>query len=378
MNIEAQSKTHPFLKENVELKLEKAATLSAAEYFLDKARLLERMKIYDPGLYNDIRLIRHEMIQPLAFIAGVGKMLAIENPIKFKKLESASDCITTLSDIFHFRTALAGQLFTHNSDPQLRHPHTVLLTDKLVKTIGLRAEVSGQLKSRLAAMERRELAGWVVGEMVKSAETIGRFVDPKNYLPSDIPFLLRTEIPSLRVKIAKVVDVFPFLQVQLTEQAYQRRDGDEPLDFWRIVEESKDQFNWKAVLVSGWDEVTDYVRRLRFKSDPGLLRIILENLFRNAYRYSDKYIHVNFWRLNQIGELIIVVSNDGLLVPYEEQSRVWEKGQRGSNTTQEGSGFGLFLVRKAAEALGGKSCLESNLTINGPRTHVIVTLPIED
>ncbi len=369
--------THPFLEDNVQTPLEELGESMAKQYFDNR------------DYYDNLRGVRHEMRRPLTYIAGIGQMLANHNKVIFRRLDDVSAGIRAFSDIFTFESALARRVFAHNPDSQRLRKDTVLLTDELVKIdrmVRVNEEVSDQLKSRLAGMERRELAGWVIGELVKGAEIIGNFVKPGNpqhpYHPSNITNAeLRGQIPILQANIARVGETFPFLRAELTGQAYQRRDGDEPLDFWRIVEESKDQFNWKAGLVSGWDKVTDYVRKLRFTSDPGLLRIILENLFRNAYRYSDEYIRVTLRLFNATGnrKLIITVENDGSVIPYEEQERVWEKGRRGSNAAKkEGSGFGLYLTGKAVAVLGGEACLISGLTIKGPRTQVKVSLPIED
>jgi len=374
MTIEAQ--THLLLSDGIEARLEEIGKPIVDQYFDNR------------DYYDNLRGVRHEMRRPLTYIAGIGQMLANHNKVIFRRLDDVSAGIRAFSDIFTFESALARRVFAHNPDSQRLRKDTVLLTDELVKIdrmVRVNEEVSDQLKSRLAGMERRELAGWVIGELVKGAEIIGNFVKPGNpqhpYYPSNITNAeLRGQIPILQANIARVGDTFPFLRAELMGQVYQRKDSKEPLDFGQIWRQSKDQFN---SVIEGvvHEHATHWVTDLRFKSDPGLLRIILENLFRNANRYCETNIHIAAYLIIYAGkkrELIITVSNDGPTIPHKEQVIVFEKGRRGSNVgKKEGSGFGLYLVGKAVETLGGEVCLDSGPTAHDPRTQVKVTLPIQ-
>ena len=61
-------------------------------------------------------------------------------------------------------------------------------------------------------------------------------------------------------------------------------------------------------------------------------------------------------------ELTIEVRDQGIGVPLEDQNRIFERFQRGSNAPAgEGSGLGLSVVRLLVEGMGGQVSLRSQL-----------------
>jgi signal transduction histidine kinase len=55
----------------------------------------------------------------------------------------------------------------------------------------------------------------------------------------------------------------------------------------------------------------------------------------------------------------LCIRDNGIGIPLEQQEKVFEPFQRASNTTHEGTGMGLAIVRKAAERMGGRAGVES-------------------
>jgi two-component system sensor histidine kinase KdpD len=98
-------------------------------------------------------------------------------------------------------------------------------------------------------------------------------------------------------------------------------------------------------------------------ADPELLRLALNQLVENACKYSlpDSNIEINIQR--EGGGVAIRVSNDGSTVPYRERQRIFDRFYRGSNATRaiSGSGLGLYVARKIADAHGGSLELESQM-----------------
>lgn len=132
--------------------------------------------------------------------------------------------------------------------------------------------------------------------------------------------------------------------------------------------------------------------------DEGLLREVMRNLLANAIRYSpsksctitvrlEKY--ANMGQENSVaipedfrqkwyrGYYLISVTDSGIGIPKNAQSRMFEKFFRADNaikTEAEGTGLGLYVVKMIMEASGGAIWFESE---EGKGTTFYVTIPEE-
>ena len=96
--------------------------------------------------------------------------------------------------------------------------------------------------------------------------------------------------------------------------------------------------------------------RTEYKSDPRLLRMIVQNLVSNALKYTPDEGSVDIDVRKSATELIIVVKDTGFGIPEDEQGKIFTKLFRASNAREQvsqGNGLGLYVVQLAAEALGG-------------------------
>lgn len=106
--------------------------------------------------------------------------------------------------------------------------------------------------------------------------------------------------------------------------------------------------------------------------DKKLLRHILSNLLSNAIKYSppEKPITTEIYASN--GMIELAVEDQGIGIPPDDQTRLFEAFQRASNVGKiAGTGLGLTIVRQAVELHGGSIRLESR---QGQGTRFIVTL----
>jgi signal transduction histidine kinase len=88
--------------------------------------------------------------------------------------------------------------------------------------------------------------------------------------------------------------------------------------------------------------------------DRKLLRTVLDNLLSNAVKYTPSGGKVTFKAETSRSRLYVRVEDTGIGIPLEQQARIFENGFRAGNVGEiPGSGFGLYIVKAAAEAQGG-------------------------
>lgn len=115
-------------------------------------------------------------------------------------------------------------------------------------------------------------------------------------------------------------------------------------------------------------------------ADPGLARIILDNLVGNAVKYTPPggsiKISVSLEKKedNPNGLIAIKVSDSGVGIPQAQQSKIFSKMFRASNVREiNGTGFGLYIVKSIVGLAGGKIWFES---IEGKGTTFYINLSL--
>ncbi len=91
---------------------------------------------------------------------------------------------------------------------------------------------------------------------------------------------------------------------------------------------------------------------------------IVYNLCDNAIRYSDKKGKVTIELKNKDGNIILSVTDDGIGIPVEHQSRIFERFYRVDKSHSKetgGTGLGLAIVKNAVAYHDGKIKIESNI-----------------
>ncbi len=107
-----------------------------------------------------------------------------------------------------------------------------------------------------------------------------------------------------------------------------------------------------------------------------LLDELVSNLVENAIRYNKPGGKVFVWVLPQEGKPCIRVSDTGIGIPAEAQSKVFERfyrADKGRSRDMGGTGLGLAIVKHAAVYHGADIRLESTV---GEGTDITVTFPI--
>jgi signal transduction histidine kinase len=109
------------------------------------------------------------------------------------------------------------------------------------------------------------------------------------------------------------------------------------------------------------------------KLDQTLLRQILINLLNNAIKYSPNDRPIHFIAQHQESTIVLQIQDQGIGIPLEEQSHLFELFYRCSNAQSiRGSGLGLAVVKTCVDALNGQVEINSQV---GHGTMIKVTLP---
>jgi len=91
--------------------------------------------------------------------------------------------------------------------------------------------------------------------------------------------------------------------------------------------------------------------------DPGLLRIVLENLFQNAWKFTQKSTHprIEFSGALDQERTVYCIKDNGIGFPQEEAETIFRPFQRLHGAGEfQGSGIGLATVLRIVTRHGGK------------------------
>lgn len=112
----------------------------------------------------------------------------------------------------------------------------------------------------------------------------------------------------------------------------------EPVDLGEVIESS-----WETVDTA--EAAIEYPRGVTIEADPGRLRNVFENLFRNSLEHGSDTVEIAVELLDEG----FAIEDDGPGIPPEKQDTVFEEG---FTTSDEGTGFGLAIVRDVVRAHG--------------------------
>ncbi|WP_157744183.1 PAS domain S-box protein [Halopenitus persicus] len=127
-----------------------------------------------------------------------------------------------------------------------------------------------------------------------------------------------------------------------------REDADvelQPIDLSAVTRRC-----WQTVETTDATLTVETDRTIR--ADEGLLRQILENLLANSVEHGGENVRIEIGQLSDAGDGApdgFYVADDGPGIPEDERERVFEYGFSG---TSDGTGFGLAIVEKYANAHG--------------------------
>jgi two-component system sensor histidine kinase KdpD len=113
-------------------------------------------------------------------------------------------------------------------------------------------------------------------------------------------------------------------------------------------------------------------------ADAELLRLAVRQLLDNACKYSHSGSAINVAIESQPELVAVRVWNNGRAIAPNEREKVFDRFYRGTDAREvaPGSGLGLYVARKIAQAHGGSLELETNASSGDEGTSFRLTMPI--
>ncbi len=123
-------------------------------------------------------------------------------------------------------------------------------------------------------------------------------------------------------------------------------------------------------------ELSHSLKNDLFTVDRKLLRNILANLVSNAIKYSPEKSVITIHCSDESGDLQIAVLDKGIGISEEEQEHLFERFFRANNVAGiEGTGLGLYIVRRYLNLIGGRITLDSKLN-EGTMITIFIPQPL--
>ncbi len=215
-----------------------------------------------------------------------------------------------------------------------------------------------------------------VGELAQTFEQslnrLADFIDRERAFTADVSHELRTPIAVIRGAAevlladetrpekdrrrlqriergaADMADLSTALLAMARERDDERRA---PADLAALIEESRDKH--QHLLGSRPVEVSlEIGARPHIAADPNLLAIVINNLLRNSFTYTERgSIRI------RLDENSLSVADTGLGIPREALDKVFQRLYKGGHS--QGAGIGLSLVKKICDRYGWSIALDS-------------------
>ncbi len=260
-----------------------------------------------------------------------------------------------------------------------------------------RTLAQGRLESRVpeTVSRRADDIGQLGQDFDHMAERIQRLIEAQQKLLSNISHELRSPLTRLQIALgiarqraqddrsAPQLDriekeaqrleemIAQLLQLSRLENRLQHMDL-QTLELGKLLRTIADDAQFEARAHNR--EVTlELGHQSRIIGDQLLISSAIENVVRNAVKYTPENTTVTINTTETSGWVHVAVTDQGGGVPAQDLPHLFEPFFRASNTQQGGSGLGLSITRQALEAHHGRVSAE-NSPDGGLR--IILSLPV--
>lgn len=203
-----------------------------------------------------------------------------------------------------------------------------------------------------------------------SAELIGMYLE--NQKIEKAP-LLQKRVSIITEEIDRIVDLMEAVLTISKEDSGKTNFNPELFDLkdlcCNIIEINYDNQNSKQKIVFDFDD-----ERFMVYADVKLMEYSILNILNNAVKYSKGFGDIIFNMKKNDDNIQLEITDFGIGIPEEEQSKLFNTFFRASNTNgYQGTGLGLYIVKTFTEKNSGTIKLESTL---GKGTQVTFQFPV--
>ena len=286
-----------------------------------------------------------------------------------QRIEQIKDNIQKTMDGEHlsFEIQFRRRSYSVNTSPLFDDNHKIQWTlfvynditkqkeaERKIKSALVREQELNELKSRFISMASHEFRT-PLSAILSSAILIGKQNEPgKEVKREKYVGQIKTNVRNL------VVILNDFLSLSKLEEGKVTAHNEK----FDIVQFSKS-------LVDEIDSSKKYGQKITIKHkkptinvflDIKLTRHILTNLLSNAIKYSQENKNIDLILDKNQENLVIKVVDQGIGIPKEEQSTLFQRFFRADNSsTIQGTGLGLHIVKQYVELMGGHVSFKSEL-----------------
>ena len=134
------------------------------------------------------------------------------------------------------------------------------------------------------------------------------------------------------------------------------------INFEKLVDDCVDSCTYLPQFAS--IRIEKDIQDFQFKSEWAIINTILQNLIENAIKYSrsqvEAFIRIRIYLEGQ--QVTVKVEDNGQGIPEANQQNIFNIFFRGTDRTQ-GSGLGLYILKRAVERLNGTIHVESKVSV---------------
>lgn len=209
-----------------------------------------------------------------------------------------------------------------------------------------------ELKSRFVSMASHEFRT-PLSTILSSVSLIGKY-------PDDARDKREKHINRIKTAIANLTNILnDFLSIGKLDEG-KIEPLFEQVDLTKLFVETKDEM--EQALKNGQEIRSECDEGMVVRSDPRMLKNIFLNLLSNASKYSKENQPISVACKLKDDHLLIHIRDYGNGIPEEEQSNIFTRFFRAANVTNiQGTGLGLYIVKKYVEMLHGEITFESQL-----------------
>lgn len=221
-----------------------------------------------------------------------------------------------------------------------------------------------ELKSRFVSMASHEFRT-PLSTILSSADLISRYNSPEELDKR------KKHVERVRSSVKQLTSILnDFLSLSMLEEGKVLLSP-ETMNICRFCEDVRDEM--QEIALEGQVIRYEHEGVCEISLDPQHLKNIAVNLLSNAIKYSPAGSSIRLFSRIADNVLTLEVEDEGIGIPEEEQSKLFERFFRANNATNiQGTGLGLNIVQRYTELSGGKVSFRST---PGKGSVFTVTLP---